>query len=90
MAHMPLAATFILFDFVVHNPIHPKTRKNLSFLDMSAGYFSRMEMTTDGNVPCCTIAEFSHIARRNVSAIQTSRNQQGHHSTSGNAKGSGI
>ncbi|RSM04486.1 hypothetical protein CEP52_006795 [Fusarium oligoseptatum] len=38
--HMPIAAMFILFDFVVYNPGHVETKKNLSFLDIAAGYFA--------------------------------------------------
>ncbi|PVH68346.1 hypothetical protein DL98DRAFT_662226 [Cadophora sp. DSE1049] len=88
MGHMPLAATFVLFDFVVHNPTHPETRKNLSFLDVSAGYFSRMEMATDGYVAGSTMAEFSHIARQHVSALQASGNRHSQ-GAGGNVSGGG-
>ncbi|KAB8227139.1 uncharacterized protein BDW43DRAFT_317095 [Aspergillus alliaceus] len=35
LAVLPLAALFILFNFVIHNPTHPETRNNLSLLDVA-------------------------------------------------------
>lgn len=65
---MPLVAMFILFDFVIHNPIHPETQKNLAFLDIAAGYFSRMDLVSEGCLNTSLLAGFTHIARKYVSS----------------------
>ena len=62
----PLAALFILFDLVVHNPAHPETELNLSLLDMAAGYFSRFDYATNGAVPAALLSGFAHIANQFV------------------------
>ncbi|PVH71762.1 hypothetical protein DL98DRAFT_434576, partial [Cadophora sp. DSE1049] len=65
LGHLPLVATFILFEFVVHNPTHIETARNLSFLDVSAGYFSRADLISGGDMHG-EISQFSHIARSHV------------------------
>ncbi|RFU24825.1 hypothetical protein B7463_g11512, partial [Scytalidium lignicola] len=67
----PLAALFILFDFVIHNPHHPETKKNLAFLDIVAGYFTRLEFSSEGTLPSALLAEFTHFARQYVQDIQS-------------------
>lgn len=42
---MPMVAVFILFELVIHNPGHSETTTNLTYLDLAAGYFARMQMT---------------------------------------------
>ncbi|GKZ27851.1 hypothetical protein AbraCBS73388_005891, partial [Aspergillus brasiliensis] len=66
LAVLPLAALFILFDFVIHNPLHPETRKNLSLLDVAAGHFSLLEYESGGFLPASLLTEFAHIARQYV------------------------
>jgi len=68
---MPLSALFILFDLVIHNPTHPETRNNLAFLDVAAGYFSRLEYATGGSLPSSLLSEFAHIARQYVRDVQS-------------------
>ncbi|KAJ5817409.1 fungal-specific transcription factor domain-containing protein [Penicillium robsamsonii] len=63
---LPLAALFILFDFVVHNPTHPETRNNLSLLDVAAGHFSLLDYKSGGFLPASLLTEFAHIARQYV------------------------
>jgi hypothetical protein len=65
---MPIVAAFILFDFVVHNPGHPETRRNLAFLDIPAGYFTRLELvcTSRDGLPGVNLAEFSMIVRQYI------------------------
>ncbi|KAB5533473.1 fungal-specific transcription factor domain-containing protein [Coniochaeta sp. 2T2.1] len=63
---VPLAAMFILFDLVVHNPAHPETELNLSLLDMAAGYFGRFDYATNGAVPAALLSGFAHIANQFV------------------------
>lgn len=66
LAVLPLAALFILFDFVVHNPTHPETRNNLALLDVAAGHFSLLDYKSGGFLPGSILTEFSHIARQFV------------------------
>ncbi|KAL2869162.1 transcription factor domain-containing protein [Aspergillus lucknowensis] len=66
LAVLPLAALFILFDFVVHNPTHPETRNNLSLLDVAAGHFSLLDYKSGGVFPASLLTEFAHIARQYV------------------------
>lgn len=60
---MPIVATFILFDFVVHNPHHSETRRNMAFLDMAGAYFFRLELSMGDGWTEPSIREFTHIAR---------------------------
>lgn len=66
LAVLPLAALFILFDFVVHNPTHPETRNNLALLDVAAGHFSLLDYKSEGFLPGSILTKFAHIARQFV------------------------
>lgn len=59
---------------MVHNPQHPETRKNLAFLDIVAGYFTRFEFASENSVPSSLFAEFTHIARQYVQEVQSAEN----------------
>ena len=73
---MPVSALFVLFDFVVHNPYHPESSTNLTFLDVVGAYFTRLEYATEGSLPSSLMAEFALIARQFVRDIQLGyRNQ---------------
>lgn len=63
---MPLSALFILFDFIIYNPLHPDVRSNLTLLDIAVGHFSLLDHASDGSLPGSHLSEFSHIARRYV------------------------
>lgn len=63
MGVMPLSGLFILFDFVMHNPLHEETRDNIALLDAATGYFSHLEYTSKGALPGSIISEFTQIAR---------------------------
>lgn len=76
LGYIPLSALFILFDFVIHNPTHPDTRKNLAFLDIAAGYFTRLEFATEGSLQSSLLAEFAYIARQYVQDCQRLPNPQ--------------
>ncbi|KAM0323341.1 hypothetical protein ACHAQA_008934 [Verticillium albo-atrum] len=67
---MPLCALFILFDFVIHNPLHRETRANLALLDTIAGYFSMVEFASKGALPGSMIPEFAQIAREYFIKVQ--------------------
>lgn len=73
---MPLTALFVLFDFVVHNPYHPESSTNLTFLDVVGAYFTRLEYSTGGSLPSSLVAEFALIARQFVRDIQLGKNNK--------------
>lgn len=73
---MPLSALFILFDFVVHNPYHPESSTNLTFLDVVGAYFTRLEYSTGGSLPSSLVAEFALIARQFIRDIQLGSNNR--------------
>ncbi|PVH91671.1 hypothetical protein DM02DRAFT_663725 [Periconia macrospinosa] len=60
---MPMVAMFIVFDFVVHNPLHAETRKNLSYLDIVAAHYARLDLLAHGTIHDAKVAEFTSIAR---------------------------
>ncbi|KAF4477535.1 Fumonisin cluster-specific transcription factor FUM21 [Colletotrichum fructicola Nara gc5] len=66
LAIMPLSALFILFDFIIYNPLHPDVRSNLTLLDIAVGHFSLLDHASGGSLPGSHLSEFSHIARRYV------------------------
>lgn len=71
---MPLAALFILFEAIVYDPTSPESKGNLFFLDMAAGYFSRLEYDSGGSVPSSIFSEFTFLARKFIREEQnTSR-----------------
>lgn len=73
---MPLSALFILFDFVVHNPVHPETNNNLALLDIAGGHFSHLEYVSQGTLPASLAAEFAHIARQYVQDFRMQQYQR--------------
>ncbi|KAF4961926.1 hypothetical protein FSARC_9967 [Fusarium sarcochroum] len=60
---LPVSAVFILFDFVIYNPLHRESRTNLSLLDTAAGYFSLLDIASKQTLPGSILPEFAHIAR---------------------------
>ena len=71
VATVPLSALFILFDFVVWNPEHPETKRNLMFLDVASGYFSRLDLAWDGLLSTSVVGEFARLARSYVQEVQS-------------------
>ncbi|KKY15470.1 putative fungal specific transcription factor [Diplodia seriata] len=76
LVFMPLSALFILFDFVVHNPVHPETNNNLALLDIAGGHFSHLEYVSNGTLPASLVAEFAHIARQYVQDFRMQQYQK--------------
>jgi hypothetical protein len=66
---MPMVAMFVIFDFVVHNPLHPETKKNLSYLDIVAAHFARLDLLAQGTIHDAKVAEFTSIARLYVETL---------------------
>jgi hypothetical protein len=64
-----MVAMFIIFDFVVHNPLHPETRKNLSYLDIVAAHYARLDLLAQGTIHDAKVAEFTTIARLYVETL---------------------
>ncbi|GLA51237.1 hypothetical protein AnigIFM63604_007589 [Aspergillus niger] len=79
---VPISALFVIFDFVIHNPLHKETATNISFLDIAAGYFSRWEISNKDSLPASSAAEFSHIARQFVRDVQARSQTMGSRRTS--------
>jgi CHASE2 domain-containing sensor protein len=66
---MPMVAMFIIFDFVVHNPLHAETKKNLSYLDIIAAHYARLDLLAHGIIHDAKVAEFTSIARLYVETL---------------------
>ena len=66
---MPMVAMFIVFDFVIHNPLHAETRKNLSYLDIVAAHYAILDLLAQGTIHDAKVAEFTSIARLYVQAL---------------------
>lgn len=63
---MPQAALFVLFDFIIENPCHEETKKNLSYMQIATSYFMRLQYVT-GNMAFGTIStQFLQIATKFV------------------------
>jgi len=60
---MPLAAMFILFESIVHDPTHQNSKENLLFLDIATGYFGRLEYESGGSIEGSIFSEFTFLAR---------------------------
>ncbi|KAJ6028138.1 hypothetical protein N7540_003714 [Penicillium herquei] len=60
---VPLSAIFILFDFVIHNPIHAETKSNIALLGVASGYFCRVEFSSNGRLQFSLLSDLAQIAR---------------------------
>lgn len=60
---VPLSALFILFDFVIHNPLHTETKSNVALLGVASGYFCRLELCSDGHLQTSHLSDLAHMAR---------------------------
>ena len=75
---MPMVAMFIIFDFVIKNPLHPETKTNLSFLDIVAAHFARLDLASEGTLHDTKVSEFTSIARLYVNSF--TKDQANNHS----------
>lgn len=64
-----MVAMFIIFDFVIKNPLHPETKTNLSFLDIVAAHFARLDLASEGTLHDTKVSEFTSIARLYVNSF---------------------
>ncbi|KIW94661.1 uncharacterized protein Z519_04638 [Cladophialophora bantiana CBS 173.52] len=67
---IPIAALFVLFDFIVHNPNHPETASNLALLHVAGGHFSQIDYASGGALPGSMITEFAFIAAEYTRDVQ--------------------
>lgn len=59
---VPISAMFVIFDFIVFNPLHPETEFNLALMDVAAAYFLRLESATEASLSSSKLTGFAHIA----------------------------
>ncbi|KEF58315.1 uncharacterized protein A1O9_06241 [Exophiala aquamarina CBS 119918] len=62
----PLSAFFSLFHLIIDNPQHFETRDNLTFLDVAAGYFRRLEYTMKQEFPFSIFPKLAAVAQEFV------------------------
>ena len=74
---MPLSASFILLDFIVNNPAHQETKKNVAALGIASGYFCQLEYITEGIIVGDSVSALAQIAREYMEdrPVQQQRNQ---------------
>jgi hypothetical protein len=60
---MSLASMFILFESILHDPTNAESKTNMFFLDMAAGFFSRLEYDSGGSLRGSLFSEFTFLAR---------------------------
>ncbi|KAE8379058.1 fungal-specific transcription factor domain-containing protein [Aspergillus bertholletiae] len=59
---VPISAMFVIFDFIVFNPLHPETEFNLALMDVAVTYFLRLETVTEASFRSSKLADFAHIS----------------------------
>lgn len=69
---MPQSALFLLFDFVIEYPGHPETKKNLSYMQIVASYFVRLQYSTNIGVYGTIPSEFFQIAAKFIEDMAVS------------------
>jgi hypothetical protein len=62
----PLSAFFSLFHLIIDNPQHFETQDNLTFLDVAAGYFRRLEYTMKQEFPFSIFPKLAAVAQEFV------------------------
>lgn len=66
---IPLSAFLSLFHLVIDNPKHFETRDNLTFLDVAAGYFRRLEYATKQEFPFSIFPKLVSVAQEFVQKL---------------------
>ncbi|KAK5055327.1 hypothetical protein LTR84_013077 [Exophiala bonariae] len=66
---IPLSAFLSLFHLVIDNPKHAETRDNLTFLDVAAGYFRRLEYATKQEFPFSIFPKLVSVAQEFVQKL---------------------
>jgi hypothetical protein len=68
-----MVAMFIIFDFVIYNPLHTDTRKNLAYLDIVSAHYARLDLASQGTLHDAVVAEFTSVARAYVNETSAAR-----------------
>ncbi|RKK21210.1 hypothetical protein BFJ67_g17402 [Fusarium oxysporum f. sp. cepae] len=74
--HMPQSALFLLFDFIIENPCHEETQKDLSYMQIIASYFMRLQYATQDDADSTLSTEFYQIASKFVENVASSRDSE--------------
>ena len=67
---MPQSALFVLFDFVIENPSHPETEKNLAYLKLLEAFFVRMGDGSGNKLYGSISGDFVEIANTLVNEVE--------------------
>jgi hypothetical protein len=81
---MPMVAMFIVFDFVIYNPLHAEARKNLAYLDIVSAHYARLDLASQGTLHDSMVAEFTSIARTYVNESSAARDKRASNAAMGN------
>jgi len=81
---MPMVAMFIVFDFVIYNPLHAEARKNLAYLDIVSAHYARLDLASQGTLHDSMVAEFTSIARTYVNESSAARDNRASSAAMGN------
>lgn len=81
---MPMVAMFIVFDFVIYNPLHAEARKNLAYLDIVSAHYARLDLASQGTLHDSMVAEFTSIARTYVNESSAARDNRANNAAMGN------
>jgi hypothetical protein len=73
---MPMVAMFIIFDFVIYNPLHAEARKNLAYLDIVSAHYARLDLASQGTLHDSMVAEFTSIARAYINESSAARDNR--------------
>jgi hypothetical protein len=73
---MPMVAMFIIFDFIIYNPLHTEARKNLAYLDIVSAHYARLDLASQGTLHDDVVAEFTSIARAYVNETSAARDNR--------------
>ncbi|KAI3572434.1 hypothetical protein IWW34DRAFT_891967 [Fusarium oxysporum f. sp. albedinis] len=71
--HMPQSALFLLFDFIIEHPLDSEARHNLSYIQLAASYFTRLQFATKNDIDGTIPAEFLQIATKFVEDMAISQ-----------------
>ncbi|KAG4254691.1 hypothetical protein FPRO03_14174 [Fusarium proliferatum] len=74
--HIPQSALFLLFDFIIENPCHEETQKDLSYMQMVASYFMRLQYATPDDADSALSTEFYQIASKFVEDVASSQSSE--------------
>ncbi|OAG37332.1 hypothetical protein AYO21_08409 [Fonsecaea monophora] len=69
LSAVPLSAFLSLFQLVINNPTHVQTQDNVTFLQVAAGYFRRLEYATKHVFPYSILPTLAALAQEFVQRL---------------------